>query len=141
MKTTINRNWAICLLMTLILAACSDKSTPQPEENPDPTPRVVSKLEMVTRHWNIDTAYHDGNFDVSSSGKDIVFYSGGTYTFDGSLNGTWIFTPDSTRIIIDQGDTYEQDWTIEFLSETRFIADFRSPFTNKKSKWIMNEKP
>ena len=143
MKTNTQIIWSAALILTLMLAACSEKSNPTKDEmDPEPTPQTqLSKLELISKHWDIDTAYHDGDFDLSSTGKDIVFYSNGTYTFDGSLNGDWYFTPDSLRVLIDQGTSFAQDWTLTDLDENRFVADFRSPFTNKKSQWIMSARP
>ena len=129
------------LFIAFLLAsiACSEKSpNPKTEEDPPVEEPQPSLLELLTIHWDIDTAIHDGNYDASSTGKHIQFFAGGNYDFNGDLQGTWRFTPDSAKIIIDEGLNYQQDWTITDLSETRFEADFKSPFTRKDSKWIMH---
>ena len=122
----------------LLFAACSESNPVPMEDDPDPTPDPVpSKWELITTLWDIDTATHDGNHDASSTGKYIEFYENGGYNFNGDLQGSWHFNLDSSKVIIDEGSNYQQDWTITELSDARFEADFRSPFTNKPSKWIM----
>ncbi len=123
------------------LAACQQETTtPDPVvDDPDPTPRPLSKIEMLVKFWDIDTAYHDGIKDGSSTGKTIEFFNGGTYDFNkGDLSGSWEFTSDSSQLIIDKGKSYQQDWTIVDLQEERFEVDFNSPFTGKPSTWIMH---
>jgi len=127
----------------IMFAACSDDTvTPVNDDknNGENDPPKVSIIEQVARFWNIDTAYHDGAYDVSSSGKTISFNATGGYDFDGSFQGTYRFNRDSTMLIIDEGTNYQQDWTIEVLTEERFVSKFNSPFTGKPSEWRMSHK-
>ena len=129
------------VLLLVAVAACTKTTTnPTVQDEPKTEDPPPSKIELLVKAWNIDTAYHDGVKDASSTGKDMVFHANGSYTFDDYLNGTWSFTPDSTKILIDENLTYPQDWSIQELSETRLDVTFNSPFTGKPSQWIMHVK-
>lgn len=121
----------------LLIIACSETGVePKPEDDKtDPEP---SKLELLAKNWKIDSAYHAGVYDQSSTGKTIWFKKNGTYFFADYLNGSWYFTMDSTHMILDEGLSYEQDWTIDVLTEDRFVAKFKSPFTRQNAVWIMH---
>jgi len=130
-------------IMMLAFVACSDDTvTPINDDtnNSESDPPEVSVIDRLARFWKIDTAYHDGAYDVSSSGKTISFNATGGYDFDGSFQGTYRFNQDSSMIIIDEGTSYQQDWTVEVLTEERFVSKFNSPFTGKPSEWRMNHK-
>ena len=127
------------IIILLALIACSDE---QPQPTPDDggeNQDFKSKVELVSGKWRIDSAFHAGSYDVSSSGKSIEFFTAGTYNFNGTLNGHWYFTQDSTQMVLDEGTTYRQDWKLTELEERRFVADFKSPFTGMSSQWIMKK--
>jgi hypothetical protein len=130
----------LSLIISLtIMSACSTETSPIPDnDDPVDNERPLSKLELVVKHWSIDTAYHAGVKDVSSTGKTIEFFNGGSYDFNGDFSGTWRFNTDSSELIIDEGQSYQQDWEITHLGEQRFVADFKSPFTGQPSTWIMH---
>ena len=138
----INTKILVILITTLgVITACSDTSTvPVPDPDHQNEPREASLFEKVVGHWDIDTAYHAGSYDRSSSGKDILIRNDGTYRFDNSLEGLWYFTPDSTKLILDEKTTYRQDWTLSQLTEARMVVDFKSPFTKQNSQWIMSKR-
>lgn len=138
----MNRIIQILISIVLVLGlatGCSDQQRIPTPKN-DPPPREASILEKVTGHWDIDTAYHAGSYDNSSSGKDILIRSNGTYLFDNYLEGVWYFTSDSSTMILDENKSYRQDWTITYLDTLRWIVDFKSPFTQKASQWIMSKR-
>lgn len=132
----------LSLLLLLVAAVACTTSTPVPTPDPDPDENqdfAPSLLQLITKNWSIDSAFHAGSHDASSTGKTIQFFGNGTYNFDaGSLTGNWHFTMDSSKVIIDEGLSYQQDWTIQDLSEERFDVTFKSPFTGKNSQWIMH---
>lgn len=134
----MNKLMIILIIWLAVISACS-KSTPIPadQNNDQPKETGPSKLEMVSQSWDIDTAYHNGVHDASSTSKHISFEASGSYDFNGSFQGNWYFTQDSTTLIIDEGTSFQQEWTIVDLSEERFEANFNSPFTGKPAIWIM----
>ena len=130
--------FGLMLLLLLVIACSESEPKPVPDTNDDPKEDPVpSKFDLITHMWDIDTATHAGVYDASSTGKEIQFFKTGRYDFNGSLQGNWHFNADSSMVIIDEGLSYQQDWTIKDLTDERFEVDFRSPFTGKKSKWIM----
>lgn len=137
----MNKPMIILIIWLAVISACS-KSTPIPadQKNEEPAETGPSKMELVSQSWNIDTAYHDGVHDASSTGKYISFQSSGSYDFNGSFQGNWYFTQDSSKLIIDDGTSFQQDWTIKDLSVERFEANFNSPFTGKPAVWIMHKR-
>ena len=128
-----NKQLLSFLLLLVAVVACTE-TTPIPE-NQDPPKQEEeaspSKLELISVLWSIDTAYHAGVYDASSTGKNIEFFMNGRYNFNGTLDGNWHFNSDSSKVIIDEGLSYQQDWTIIELSEKRFDASFKSPFTGQ----------
>lgn len=135
----LKRYLIVALFLIISVASCKKESPntdpqTQPKQQQDQEPdNKPSKLLLVRKNWKIDSAYHDGDWDISSTGKRLSLKSNGTYVFDASLNGNWEFTTDSVNIIVDKGLSYQQDWKIEDLSSTRFKINFKSPFTGKKS--------
>lgn len=134
--------WMVSLL-AIMLASCKD-DTPITTDNGtgDNTGEIkAGKLELIIRKWKISDATHDGVHDGSSTGKTVDFQTGASYNFNGSFDGTYRWSTDSTTLYLDESTQYAQTWKIVELSEQAFEVDFNSPFTGKPSNWKMNPWP
>lgn len=116
--------------LTVKNSAGDDKATKNVVINENP-------VKIISRLWVISEAYGNGNPDPGTQGKTIEFFMDGTYTFDGSFNGVWKFTNNNTRVLIDEGESFEQDWKITTLTTQKFEVEFKSPFDGSNLRWVM----
>jgi hypothetical protein len=133
MKKTIKM---VAGIIILGLVSCSESSDPKPS-NGGGNPTTKSKMELVMGKWVVDQATHDGDPDGSSLNKTVTIEANGVYNYNGSWNGTYMWSQDSTVLHLDAGSQYSQDWIIEKLTEEEFDVDFFSPFTGKPARWEM----
>lgn len=136
----MKRLLALTIILAAVMMACND-TTPTPQTNDDDTKKedpVLSKIHLLTQgEWFIEDAKHDGNHDASSTGKTVEFFEMSSYNFNGSFDGTYSWSQDSTTLYLDKGTNFSQDWKINVLEEGKFEVDFNSPFTGKPSTWKM----
>lgn len=102
---------------------------------------VPTKKELISKTWKISEYYEDGQLiqnPILTSAR-MTFTAAGTYTaiFDGDTdNGTWAFNAAEDRVILDGGTAFEETWSIQELSTTRFKVNYSSDGTTYEVIWV-----
>ena len=133
-----------------LVSSCNkdnDVPDPDPKTQQEDTTKVdtthnepeVKPEELIVGDWIIDEATGNGNPDPSTTGKQLVFKTGGSYSFNGSFNGSWAYQSGNNTILMDAQSQYENVWEIETLTKESFIVTFKSPWDGKRTplRWSM----
>ncbi len=116
------------LIIPIAISSCSDDDE-----------IALTKTQLLTQApWKYSTistgdATFDVLFQVLFTGFTITFNTDGTtsVTFpsdpSGSANGTWEFTTNETKILLDKGTMDEQTFDIESLTAATIVFTFTDP--------------
>ena len=129
----------IIITLAITLLSCSGNEDFQPVDSTDNGQDTIVdyKLDLLLRKWKIYEATHDGAHDGRSTGKTVDFIDAQNYNFNGSFDGVYRWSQDSTTLHLDEGTQFKQDWSITTLTKEKFTVSFNSPFTGKPSEWKM----
>ena len=125
----INRSWAACILLLLVLFACGSDEDTKP--TPDPEPPVKSDEKLIAENWNIGKITMAGQ-ELTSTTYSIKFNADGNFTFNTPAvpglpqTGKWVYQ-NSSKIIRLNDDT---DLVVDKITET----DFSFTYTYKNHK-------
>jgi hypothetical protein len=111
-------------IFTLFLAAFVAFAACKKDEPTTPPVTPPTKKEMISRTWKVETMTVNqmpfpDSFFVDNR---LTFKTDGTYsTFDGTdtETGTWEFSTDETKVIMDKGTSDEETMDIVELSSTK----------------------
>lgn len=99
----------------------------------DDDPQSKSRKDLLTAHaWKFSSAEPTSDFSVQLlaafyEDAEFTFNANGTYTglfLTLPLSGDWAFKSDETVIVLDEGGSGEQTYTIATLSETSLDLQF-----------------
>ena len=117
------------LMIPFAISSCSDDDE-----------IALTKTQLLTLSpWKYSTittgdATFDALFQLVFTGFTITFNTDGTtsvsFPSEPSVNGTWEFTTDETKILLDKGTMDEQTFDIESLTAAKLVFTFTDPDFN-----------
>lgn len=140
MKTFINYAF-LAMLLYFSIVSCNKSDDLKPEVTPNDTTKLKPAIltDTLKGKWEVDYATHNGTIDNGTKGLRMIFDANGTYLLvNTDYKGTWEFTDNNTKILIDKDvKEFKTSWTIDRLTNKNFDVTFISPFTGGKVVWKM----